>query len=77
MNQTDRVGEIGIRMGDFLVHAVVHEDWSIESAVNPGFGVRRARYFQMPSDHRDELALCVGVAIDVPLGCLDRPMPGQ
>jgi hypothetical protein len=35
------------------------------------------RYFVPSSDHRNELALSVGVAVDVLLGCLDRPMPGQ
>jgi hypothetical protein len=29
------------------------------------------------SDHRDELALGVGVAVDISLSCLNGPMPGQ
>ena len=29
------------------------------------------------SDHRHELALGIGVAVNVPLGGLDRPMTGQ
>ena len=29
------------------------------------------------SDHRDELALGVGIAVDVSLSCLDRAMTGQ
>ena len=31
----------------------------------------------MPSNHGDELALGIGVAVDVPLGCLDRPVTGE
>jgi hypothetical protein len=31
----------------------------------------------MASDHRDELALGIAVAVDVSLGRLDRPMPGE
>ena len=30
-----------------------------------------------PSDQRDELALGIGIAVDVPLGRLDRSMSGQ
>ena len=30
-----------------------------------------------PSDHRDQFALRVAVAVDVPLGGLDRPMACQ
>ena len=31
----------------------------------------------MPSDHRDKLTLHIGVAVDVPLGGLDRPVTGE
>ena len=31
----------------------------------------------MPSNHRDQLALHIGVAVDVPLRCLDRPMTSE
>jgi hypothetical protein len=31
----------------------------------------------MPSNHGDELALHIAVAVDVPLSCLDRPVTGE
>ena len=31
----------------------------------------------MPSNHCDQLALGIGVAVDVPLGGLDRPVAGE
>ena len=31
----------------------------------------------MPSNHGDQLALGIGVAVDVPLGGLDRPVTGE
>ena len=31
----------------------------------------------MPSNHRDKLALGIGVAVDVPLGRLDRPVASE
>jgi hypothetical protein len=31
----------------------------------------------MPSDHSDQLALHIAVAVDVPLSCLDRPVTGK
>ena len=31
----------------------------------------------MPSNHCDQLALRIGVAVDVPLGGLDRPVTGE
>jgi hypothetical protein len=31
----------------------------------------------MPSNHGDQLALHIGVAVDVPLGCLDRSVTSE
>ena len=76
MNELYRIGQIDIGMSVFCFHAVAQELWSIESTVTRVRG-SSAGYSQIDSDHRDELALGVGIAVDVSLRCLDRAMPGQ
>jgi len=49
---------------------------AIESAVNRD-EARRARYSQIASDHPDELALSIGIAVDITLGRLDRSCPAN
>src|SRR5580700_4594065 len=76
MNELYRIGQIGIGVSVFRFHAVIQEVWSIEATVTRDRG-SRAGYSQNGLDHRDELALSICVAVDVPLGCLDRSMPCQ
>ena len=73
MNQLYRISQVGVELRMFRVHANCRRMFH-------GLGpviFQPLDALNTASNHRDELALHIGVAVDVPLSCLNGAVTGQ